>query len=486
MDDKYSLELGRQVTKNQQRRLWSPPFLKSKNPFHRIKKCPCAGSAGETVGGQLKGGIVKRFSWILVFTLLLGSTWAPVGAYDYPIKDPYAATIAGTPTELEPSLPESIDYELLGLKVFPDRPMPDVFWYQREFLYTLSYQKQAAPLIFVIAGTGSSFYASSMIFLQKALWQAGFHVICLSSPTQMNFVTTASATCVPGNIREDTQDLYRVMTKAWEQVKGRIKVTDFYLTGYSLGASQSAFVSKLDEEKRVFNFKKVLMINPAVSLYTSARILDGMLLRIVPTQSPEEFDQWFREILGGFGRIYKQMGQPPLDHDFLYDVYRHLLKTGVAPRQDNMAGMIGTVFRLASSNMIFSADVMANYGLIVPKNSELGSADSLTDYFKVTNRVSFIDYFNEFLVPYFQSKNPGLTKEALIESTSLRSIESYLRNSPKIVLMDNEDDLILAPEDLAFLKDVFGSRAKIYPYGGHLGNMTYTANIHYMIDVLKN
>ena len=69
---------------------------------------------------------------------------------------------------------------------------------------------------------------------------------------------------------------------------------------------------------------------------------------------------------------------------------------------------------------------------------------------------------------------------------SLRSIESYLRNSPMIVLMDNEDDLILAPEDLAFLKDVFGSRAKIYPYGGHLGNMTYAANAAYMINVFKN
>ena len=33
---------------------------------------------------------------------------------------------------------------------------------------------------------------------------------------------------------------------------------------------------------------------------------------------------------------------------------------------------------------------------------------------------------------------------------------------------------------------VFGSRAKIYPYGGHLGNMTYAANVAYMINVFKN
>jgi hypothetical protein len=211
-----------------------------------------------------------------------------------------------------------------------------------------------------------------------------------------------------------------------------------------------------------------------------------MLLKVVPNRDPEEFDRWFREILGAFGEIYRVLGQPPLDQDFLYDAYRFLLKRQTPPRQENMAGMIGTVFWLASSNMIFTADVMSNYGLIVPKNRVLGSADSLTDYFKVTYRISFIDYFNEFLYPYFQAKTPGLTKEALIESTSLRSIESYLRNSPKIVLMDNEDDLILAPEDLAFLKDVFGSRAKIYPCGGHLGNMTYAANVAYMINVFKN
>jgi hypothetical protein len=180
------------------------------------------------------------------------------------------------------------------------------------------------------------------------------------------------------------------------------------------------------------------------------------------------------------------MKEPQLDHDFLYNAYRTLHKKGQTPRRENLAGMIGTVFRLASSNMIFTADVMANYGLIVPKNRVLGSADSLTDYFKVTNRVSFLDYFNEFLYPYSRSRNPGLTKEALIEGTSLRSIEPYLRNTPKIILMDNEDDLILTPEDLAFLKDVFGSRAKIFPYGGHLGNMTFRDNIAHMINVFRN
>jgi hypothetical protein len=431
-----------------------------------------------------KGDRVKNVLLSLICVMQLGVMGSPVGAYDYPFKDPYVATIIGTPEELQPKLPEKIDYELLSLKVFPDRSPPDIFWYQRDFRYSLTYQKGEAPLIFVIAGTGSAFYSSSMIFLQKVFYEAGFHVICLSSPTNMNFIVTASTPRVPGDTVDDAQDLYRVMTLAWEQVKDRIKVSEFYLTGYSLGATQAAFVSKLDEEKRNFNFKKVCMINPAVSLVTSATILDAMVLRALPG-GLDTFDAWFKHIFQKFSEIYKIMGYHDLTHDFLYEAYRTLYKTD-PPKQENMAGMIGTVFRLSAGNMLFTADVMTDSGLIKPKNLVLGSADSLTDYFTVSTRTSFLDYFEELFYPYFRSQQPGLTKEALIERLSLRSIESYLRNTSKIILMENEDDLILKPEDLAFLKEVFGSRAQIYPFGGHCGNMRYKDNVEHLINFFKN
>ena len=427
---------------------------------------------------------MKRFAWIVLLLVLTAGAGSPAGAYDYPLKDPYVSTIIGTPEGHQAELPEKIDYKLLSFKVFPERRIPDVFWYQREFRYSLAYQKGEAPLIFVVAGTGSSFYASSMIFFQKVFYQAGFHVICLSSPTHMNFIATASRTSLPGNILDDAEDLYRVMTMAWEQVKGRVKVSEFYLTGYSLGASQSAFITKLDEEKRIFNFKKVLMINPPVNLFTSARILDDLLLRALPG-GMDDFNDWFNGLLGRFAEIYKTMGYLDLTNDYLYSVYRVIYKTH-PPRQEDLATMIGAAFRFSSNNMIFTSDVMTRSGLIVPKNRELGSADSLTDYFKVVNRTSFVDYFNELLFPYFKTRYPGLTREKAIELISLRNLEAYLRSSPKLGLMGNEDDLILTPEDLAFLKDVFGSRAKIYPFGGHCGNMSYPANVAYMIDFFKS
>ncbi len=46
------------------------------------------------------------------------------------------------------------------------------------------------------------------------------------------------------------------MQKVMERVKGDIEVSDYYLTGYSLGGSQAAFVSLLDEEQKALRLQK--------------------------------------------------------------------------------------------------------------------------------------------------------------------------------------------------------------------------------------
>jgi len=423
---------------------------------------------------------MKKFVLVLFCSLLLTSSLSSAQAYDYPFSNPYVATVIGTPAQYGVPLPGKIKVKQLELRVFEDRKVPDVFWYQDKFRYSLAYQKEKAPLIFVIAGTGASYSTAKMQLLQKAFYQAGFHVISLSSPTHPNFIVTASTSGVPGNIVDDSRDLYHVMERAWEQVKHRIEVSEFYLTGYSLGGAQAAFIAQLDDQKGLFNFKKVLMINPPVSLYNAAGILDELLVKNVPG-GMDGFDVFFKEIMGEFSEIYKVMGYLDLSDEFLYAVHKR------RPQKDeNLAALIGLVFRLSSTNMVFTSDVMSNSGLIVPKNRVLSSADSLTGYFKVTMRTSFIDYFDELFYPYFRSHQPDVTQQALIEQASLKSIEDYLKTAEKITLMTNEDDFILASGEIDFFRRVFRERAKIYPTGGHCGNMGYKDNIEYMIDFFGN
>ncbi len=423
---------------------------------------------------------ISKFSVIFVCILFFAGSSKNSLAYDYPFDNPYVATVIGTPAEYRADLPGKIKVKKLKLTVFADRDIPDVFWYQKKLRYSLAYQKEKAPLIFIIAGTGASYNAVEMQRMQKAFYQAGFHVISLSSPTHSNFIVTASTTGVPGYIDDDACDLYHVMDLAWQQVKSRIDVSGFYLTGYSLGAAEAAFISRLDEEKRLFNFEKVLMINPPVCLYNSVEILDGMLTTGIPG-GVENFDKYFNKFIRGFSKIYKTMGYIDLSSEYLYAIYSKKLV-----KEENLPGLIGIAFRLSSTNMIFASDVMTQAGLIVPKNRILSSHDSLTDYFKVTVNTGFVDYFNELFYPYFKSRRPDITEEVLKYEVSLKSIEDYLKNSEKIALMTNEDDLILKPGELDYLRGIFQSRAKIYPKGGHCGNMSFRDNVEYMINFFKD
>src|SRR5699024_8539761 len=143
---------------------------------------------------------------LTLFFLSCAVIHAKVKSYGYPISDPYVATVVGTPSKLRAPLPDKINIKSLELTVFPDRKTPEILWYTRHLQYSLVYQTHKAPLVFAISGTGSSAHAPSMKILQKALFQAGFHVISLPSPTHPNFVASASTTSVPGYIIDDSKD----------------------------------------------------------------------------------------------------------------------------------------------------------------------------------------------------------------------------------------------------------------------------------------
>ncbi|MFZ7127781.1 MAG: hypothetical protein ACOWWM_16605 [Desulfobacterales bacterium] len=421
-----------------------------------------------------------RFLLTILAWLAAGTVSVSLAAYDYPFINPYEATVVGTPDFYSPELTEFPPVKTYTIPVSPDRKIPDVFWYTRGFRFSLVRQGQPAPLIFIIAGTGSSHESSTMQMLQKAFYDAGFHVLSLPSPTHPNFIVNASKSCVPGHLMEDSEDLYEVMQLAYDRVRRRIDVTAFHLTGYSLGGAQAAAVSRLDAEQRRFGFEKVLLINPPVSLFNSAGVLDRMLESNLEME-PSAVNRFFGRYMDLFSNIYQRSDTLKFDENFLYNIYRNYPQ-----REEDLAVMIGLSFRNAATSMIFVADVMSHAGFVVPPGKELGPTDSLTGYFKVLMQTGFIDYIGEFFLPYFIQRNPDLTMDDLLDRVSLRMLEPYLREADHIGLLHNEDDLILAPGELEYLRSVFGDRAKIYPTGGHLGNLAHRAVLNHMIDYFRN
>jgi len=424
----------------------------------------------------------KNISLVLLgfFLLLPGQ---PAGAADqpyfFPYVNPYQATVLETPASFQKVLPEEVPVSEFKVYPYPDRKIPDVFWYSDGLTCSLVAQKQKAPLVFIIAGTGARYNSPKMIDLQKNLYQAGYHVLSITSPTYSEFVINASSSMMPGNLREDAKDLYRVMQLAWDKVKSKIEVDGFMLTGYSLGGIQSAYVSMLDEDKKVFNFKKVVLINPPVSLYNSVSRLDGMLLANVPG-GINKFNEFIDDALSKLATNAKRLGYADLNGESIYRISKLY-----PPREDFLASLIGFAFRIDSASMIFSADVMTNGGFVVQKGTQLNNSSSLTPYSQVLFRTGFTDYFEEFFLPYWQQHEPGLSRDEMIRRMTLQAIEPYLLSAGKIDLLHNEDDIILAPGEIEYLEGVFGSRAQIFPTGGHCGNMNHPAFVRSMLAFFR-
>ena len=247
------------------------------------------------------------------------------------------------------------------------------------------------------------------------------------------------------------------------------------MPAYSLGATHAAFLAELDHERGLFRFGRVFLINPPVSLYNSMRILDDMIKKIPGGE--EKFEQFFDEAFKAFSAIYQLSEPVDFTGDFLY--------RGRKPNDENLAALIGLSFRLSMANMVFTTDVFTNAGYIKPKNLQLSTTDSLTDYFNVADLVTFMDYFRDIFLPYFLQQTPGMTEQQLIDQLSLKSIEPFLRGSGSVFLVHNADDVTLAPGEIDYLRNVFGSRVRIYPHGGHCGNLTYRVNVADMLAVFK-
>ncbi len=399
--------------------------------------------------------------------------------YFFPFVNPYAATVMETPQAFQAEAPAQVPVREFSVQPFPQRVIPKVFWDQDHLTCSLVAQKKRAPLVFIIAGTGARYNSPKMLNLQRNLYKAGFHVISISSPTTVDFIVTASSSMMPGNLPADAQDLYRVMQLAWSKVKGDIEVSRFALTGYSLGAIQAAYVAQIDDREMIFDFKKVLLINPPASLHRSVARLDQMLLADVPGGT-NRIDQYVRNVMYKLAETRDELGTPQLSSEYLYRASRRF-----PPREDFLKTLVGLAFRLDSSSMMFAADTMQGGGFVVTKGTRLTSTTSLSAYFSTYFDTGFVDYFHQFFFPYWQQREPNLTEQQLIERLSLKGISNYLKNTPQIGLLHNEDDIILEPGDLDELLAIFGDRAHIYPTGGHCGNMNHPVVMRYITGFLQ-
>ena len=417
----------------------------------------------------------KLLSKIVLFLILSLTAFS----YNFPIDDPYSATIIGSATMMTPGVSENIPLKVYEIQIKDKKDIPDVFWYASKFKFSFSKQKnKKAPLIFVLAGTGSDYNTTRVKFMQRIFHDAGYHTIAISSQMSQQFMISASSNSVPGLLLEDNKDIYKAMRLAYNKIKDQVEVTDFYIMGYSLGGSNAAVLSYIDEKEKVFNFKRVFMVNPPVDLYNSAVKLDKYLDDYTggKTEGIEKLlNTTLAKVKGGLTSEYANIGA-----DTIYNI----VKGDILSDAEKKA-YIGLAFRLTSNDLNFISDFITKSHVYTKNPEKVNKYTNMKEYLKAVNFATFEDYVNKVGFPYYKKHNKDYAIEDLKREASLKVIEDYLRTSHKIAAVTNADELILNEKDFAFLKDVFKDRLVIYPKGGHCGNMFYKENVDVMLKFLN-
>ena len=417
----------------------------------------------------------KTLTKVVLFLLLSLTAFS----YNFPIDDPYSATIIGSATMMTPGVSENIPLKVYEIQIKDKKEIPDVFWYASKFKFSFSKQKnKKAPLIFVLAGTGSDYSAIRVKFMQRIFHDAGYHTIAISSQMSQQFMISASTNAIPGMLIRDNEDIYKAMKLAYNKIKDQVDVTDFYIMGYSLGGANAAVLSYIDEKEKSFNFKRVFMVNPPVELYDSAVKLDKYLDDYTGGKSAgieRLLNTTLARVKGGLTSEYANIGA-----DTIYEI----VKGDILSEAEKKA-YIGLAFRLTSTDLNFISDFITKSHIYTKNPEKVDKFTNMKEYFKAVNFATFEDYVNKIGFPYYKKYNKDFTIEDLKREASLRVIEDYLRTSPKIAAVTNADELILNEKDIDYLKDIFKDRLIIYPKGGHCGNMFYKENVDVMVKFIN-
>ncbi|MGL5797872.1 MAG: serine/threonine protein kinase [Cetobacterium sp.] len=398
--------------------------------------------------------------------------------YDFPLKNPYVSTIVGSSKMMTEGVPEIIPVKEFQIQMLKSQSISENMWYDKGFKFSLSKQKGEAPLIYVLSGTGSPHNSVRTKNFQKIFYNAGYHVLTVSSVFNSNFILNASNSRVPGVLIQDGLDLYNAMGDMLDKVKKdeKLEVSDIYLMGYSMGATHSAVLSYLDSVGKDFNFKRVYMVNPAVNLYDSATTLDNMLVKNIENKG--QIVNIIDEVMEA---VKKNISPSDLQitEEGIYSIFE---KEKLSDKE--MQRLIGLAFNLTAVDLNYIVDQI-NGTYVYSKNTPQ-KFSSMYQYFKAVNFANFSDYLNKLAYPYYLKVLGGDLKfNDMIKYGDLRIIKTYLKKQNKIAVVTNEDDFILAEKDKIFIKDVFKNNSLIYPVGGHCGNMFYETNVQKMLNFLE-
>jgi len=415
-----------------------------------------------------------RIHFIVFITLCL--SWGSVEAaeYKYPYHDPYLAT-ATTAILNDDGLTPRLKSEMVHVPGLPGRNQLPSLEGRGELSVALYRQNHPAPLLFILAGLGSSPYFGIAPYLATLFHQQGFHIVILPSPMSWNFALSASRSGAPGYAPEDARDLYEVMQRSLSTVRDRynVKATGINFMGVSLGALEGAYLSVIDTDERKIGIAKYLLVNPPVDLSDALKKLDEW------DALQEKFGtDRSKDIVAKAVAIVESFSEDRRDNPAVFD---RLAKKFASFTTEELQFLIAENLQSLLPELVYVTQVIRDQKVLrAPK-------DQIRKRLEEAKGLTFMDYNEKIGLPLWrlQTAEPQADLDSFIKRGSLARILDRLRGNAKVRIMHNADDPLANRKSIEELKEALGDQVTVYPSGGHLGNLWFPENKEYVLRQFK-
>jgi pimeloyl-ACP methyl ester carboxylesterase len=327
----------------------------------------------------------------------------------------------------------------------------------RKLKFTFWLQPGTAPVVYIVPGLGSHRLAETSLALAELVYKNGFSAVSLSSPFNAEFMEHASTAAMPAYLPLDGHDLHVALTEMDRRLNASYpgRLGEKALMGYSMGAFESLYVAATEPTNQLplLKFDRYLAINTPVRLLHGVSKLDAFY------QAPLAWPTADRT--------------SNMENTFLK--VAALSKRKLTPRTSlpfsaiESKFLIGLTFRFMLRDIMYSSQRRNNQGILRQPLRNLRR----DPVYEEILQYSYQDYFEKFAMPYYQARGLAApVAETMEKADDLRTYDAGLRANPNIRIIVNQNDFLLADEDLAWLHATFApAQLTVFEEGGHLGNL---------------
>ena len=307
----------------------------------------------------------------------------------------------------------------------------------RNLKFTVWMQPRKAPLLFINPGLGSHRLTDLVLALAENAYKQGFSVVSISSTHNYEFMENASTTALPSYSPVDAHDVHVVLTEISRRLEAMYpgRWGSKALLGYSMGAFQTLFIAAT----AATNQESLIQFDRYVAIDTPVRLLHGV----------DQLDAFYQAPLGW----PRPERTPRLENTFLKvaSIAQSTAPTNGQPPFESIESkfLIGLNFRFILRDLIYTSQQRTNQGVLVQPISKMRRQELYEEILQY----SYHDYFEKFLIPYYQTRGVDLRKpEALEHASDLRTYTSNLQANQKVRVIVNRNDILLDPPDVEWLQ----------------------------------